>query len=336
MTKSRVWTAVDFEKDGFQFDYLHIPHSTSLSAYGGIPIPIACVRQGNGPTVLLTAGNHGDEYEGQIALLKLLHQLRDSELAGISGRIVILPSLNYPAVAAGDRVSPIDGGNLNRVFPGAANGTPTEMLAHYIVQALFPLSAIVIDLHSGGRSLAYHPLAYAQLGGDESYTTRAKELLSAFNAPVSVLTDGGSGGGATTLYAAAAASGIPALTAELGGGATLAPFGLDIATQGIRRVLNHYGVLPFDEYTEPKKTRLMKSPGHAGAVYAKDSGLFQPFVKEGQEVRKGELAGLLYSFEHPLASPQEIAVPMSGLVSCLRFPTHTSRGDCLINILVEM
>jgi predicted deacylase len=335
MTKSKVWTTMDFNKSGFQYDYVQVPNSTNISAYGGISIPIICARRGLGKTVLLTAGNHGDEYEGQIALIELVQWLSETELAGLNGRIIVLPSLNFPAVAAGERLSPIDGGNLNRLFPGTAHGSPTEMLAHFIVQVLFPISDVVIDLHSGGRSLSYYPLAYAQLGPDESYRNKVQELLCSFNAPLGVLTDGGSGGGATTLYAAAAALGIPAITTELGGGANLSSAGLKIAAEGVNRVLKHYGVVAADGPCKSSITRLMKSPGHAGAVYARNSGLFRLLVKEGDRVLKGQVAGLVYSYEHPLMKAEEIIVPITGVVACVRFPTHTLRGDCLLNVLVD-
>ena len=125
---SRLSTRIDFDADGKQLGYLQLPHSVHRSAYGWLPVPIACVRNGEGPTVLLFSGVHGDEYEGQITLSKLICDL---EPAAVSGRIILLPMANLPAGKAGLRTSPIDGLNLNRVFPGDADGTPTPALAHY-------------------------------------------------------------------------------------------------------------------------------------------------------------------------------------------------------------
>ena len=70
-----LWSDIDFARDGKQIDWLYLPHSVTRSAYGEIMIPIAVVKRGPGPTVLLMAGNHGDEYEGQIALAKLIRTL---------------------------------------------------------------------------------------------------------------------------------------------------------------------------------------------------------------------------------------------------------------------
>src|SRR6516162_3472035 len=77
----------------------------------------------------LMAGNHGDEYEGQVALGKLIRSLEPAE---VSGRIIILPSANFPAAMAGMRTSPLDEGNLNRSFPGDPYGGPTAQIADYI------------------------------------------------------------------------------------------------------------------------------------------------------------------------------------------------------------
>ena len=147
---SRIAGTVDLDKPGLQHGYLKLPHSTHESAYGWIPIPITVAAGGNGPSVLLVAGNHGDEYEGQVALMKLMRSLG---AASLRGRIIVLTAANFPAVMAGRRVSPIDGGNLNRCFPGNPNGSPTEMIAHYIEAVLLPRCQYCPDLHSGGSSL---------------------------------------------------------------------------------------------------------------------------------------------------------------------------------------
>jgi predicted deacylase len=136
MTGSTVWSTLDLDAEGKDTDYLRIPHSNDLSAYGWVPIPVVRIKNGRGPTILLCAGNHGDEYEGQVALLRLAREIEPQD---INGRLLLFPSLNYPAVAAGRRVSPLDEGNLNRSFPGRAVGSPTEMLAHFIVEELFPV-----------------------------------------------------------------------------------------------------------------------------------------------------------------------------------------------------
>ncbi|MCB2042915.1 MAG: succinylglutamate desuccinylase/aspartoacylase family protein, partial [Rhodoferax sp.] len=116
---SLIFTNVDYNAQGKQVDWLYLPHSVTRSAYGALAIPIAVIRNGDGPTVFLMSGNHGDEYEGQITLAKLIRELEPEQ---VRGRIIILPAANLPAAMAGTRVSPIDQGNLNRAFPGDPQG----------------------------------------------------------------------------------------------------------------------------------------------------------------------------------------------------------------------
>ena len=154
---SRISSEIDFERDGKQTGFLRLPHSIHRSAYGWLAIPVVCIANGPGPKVLLISGNHGDEYEGQVTLMKLAREL---ELDGISGRVIIVSAANAPAARVGRRTSPLDfagEGNLNRAFPGDANGSPTEMIAHYIVSELLPRADFVFDLHSGGTPCATSP-----------------------------------------------------------------------------------------------------------------------------------------------------------------------------------
>jgi len=330
---TRIWTDVDFDRDGKQITCLRLPFSSDRSAYGTIPIPIVCIRNGKGPTALLVAGNHGDEYEGQVALGKLARQLDARELCG---RIIILPALNYPAVDAGRRLSPLDQGNLNRMFPGDANGSPTQMIAHYVSKVLLPLADIVIDLHSGGTSLFYLPCCLIRTGKTETETAQLIELMAVFGAPIGSVSDGSGGGGATTLSATAQSLGIPALTAELGGGAAMSSKGEALARDGVLRVLKHLGILP-DAIVEPVgPTRSMRVDGRQAFTYAPVRGIFEPAVELGDEVHAGDLAGII----HPIAGPSEpitaIRFEQSGLVACQRAPALTEPGDCLFKLVVDM
>ena len=137
MKTTLITSEVDFEATGKHAGYLRVPHSVHRSAYGWIPVPVVSIQNGSGPTLVIMAGNHGDEYEGQIAVSNLA---RDLEAQDIRGRLILLPTANAPAAQAGLRTSPVDDGNLNRLFPGDALGSPSEMIAHYIETVLMPLA----------------------------------------------------------------------------------------------------------------------------------------------------------------------------------------------------
>ncbi|QOF70771.1 succinylglutamate desuccinylase/aspartoacylase family protein [Aminobacter sp. SR38] len=331
--ETRIWTTLDFNQDGKQHDWLRLPFSTDLSAYGVIPIPITCIKNGAGPTALLIAGNHGDEYEGQVALSKLARQVEPRDARG---RILILPALNYPAVVAGRRLSPLDEGNLNRLFPGEANGTPTQMIAHYVSSVLLSMADIVIDLHSGGSSLYYLPCCLIRSGKTGAETARLIELMQVFGAPIGSVSDGTGGGGATTLSAIAQAFGVVALTTELGGGGGFSSTGEAIASQGIYRVLKHIGVLPNAETKSPPPVRLMQVAGRGAYTYAPIHGIFEPAVELGDSVEAGQSGGFLFPVEGLPRQPEEIRFAQSGLVACRRAPALAAPGDCLFKLVTDV
>jgi len=180
MQDSPITATVDLDRDGVQHGFLKLPHSHDGSAWGNVMIPITVVRNGEGPTALLSGGNHGDEYEGITALLKLANRLQPEQ---ITGRVIIVPMLNHPAVLNGSRTSPLDGGNLNRAFPGNPAGTLTEKIADYLTRYLVPLCDLALDIHSGGRTLDLLPFAATHRMADREFEARCLAAATAFGAP---------------------------------------------------------------------------------------------------------------------------------------------------------
>jgi len=181
---SPVTASIDLSAPGITHGYLQLPHSSNESAWGSILIPLTVVNHGRGPTALLTGANHGDEYEGPIALHKLANSLQATE---IQGRIIIIPAMNYPAFMAGSRCSPIDQGNMNRVFPGRPDGTVTEKIADYFQRYLLSEADYVLDLHAGGKTLEFLPFAAAHILADAAQQTRCEAAMRAFAAPYQLL-----------------------------------------------------------------------------------------------------------------------------------------------------
>src|SRR5690349_14176268 len=102
--KIMVFTTLDLDRSGIQRGYLQVPYSYNLGGWANLMIPIIVVKNSEGPTALVLAGNHGDEYQGQIAIMKLARELRPTM---VSGRIVMIPSMNLPSAKTGTRLSPL-------------------------------------------------------------------------------------------------------------------------------------------------------------------------------------------------------------------------------------
>src|SRR6516164_5757690 len=237
-TGSRISTDIDFTKDGKHQSYLRMPVPTNSSADGTVPIPITVVKRGQGPTVLITGGVHGDEYEGPIVLSKLARRLTPTM---VKGRVVLVPALNLPAVLAGTRLSPMDGLNLNRVFPGEPNGSITSMIAHYVSTVLIPMADIVVDIHSGGMTLDYLPTIIMHEQNDADWNRRTRAALLAFAAPIALISR--ELDNAVYLDTIAENMGKIALSAELGGAGRLSTRTIAIAETGVLNLLRHFEIV---------------------------------------------------------------------------------------------
>lgn len=326
---TRIAPTIDFEKTGLQHGFLKLPHSTHESAYGWIPIPIVLIANGAGPTVLLLAGIHGDEYEGQIALMKFL---RSIDPALVRGRLIILPAANFPAVMAGRRTSPLDEGNLNRSFPGDASGTPTQMIAHYIESVILPMSDYILDFHSGGSSLDYVAHAHARRHIDETIRARTLASIAALGVPYGGLVKP-LHGEPRTLSAAAERRNIVYVNIELGGGGTVSRRLVTLADNGIRQALARIGVLSCDPLEEhPNETTYFSINGAENYVYCMEAGVFEPFVDLCQDIERGQPAGAIHFPDTPWRKEVVVAFECSGFVLCRRFPGWARRGDCLYQI----
>jgi predicted deacylase len=325
--RSRLFIEIDLSRDGKQTGFIRVPHSVHRSAYGWLPVPVACIRNGEGPRVLMLAGNHGDEWEGQLALGQLIREL---DPAQVRGRLIILPSANFPAAQAGLRTSPIDDGNLNRSFPGDPDGDVTRQIAYFIEHVLLPQCDYAFDFHSGGSSLMYVPGTLCRRDPDPAGMARLLALMKAFAAPVGWV---GSAlqGQDRTLTAAARRQGVISMGTELGGGGQVTPSVLKLAEEGIRRLLAH-----IEAYTGPvparPETRLLSLGGNDDYVYAREAGVFEPLAELGDEVKRGQPAGRIHFFDTPWRAPDVAHFANDGLLICKRVPGRTERGDCLFHL----
>lgn len=328
LTATSITSEVDFTVTGKQAAFLRVPHSVHRSAYGWIPVPITCINNGPGPTLLIMAGNHGDEYEGQIAVSNLARSL---DAADIRGRLILLPMVNTPAAEAGLRISPIDSGNLNRSFPGSATGTPTEMIAHYVEEVLMPLADYSVDLHSGGSSLFYPPTLLRGQGHSAEETKALLDLQAAFDLPYAWVFTGGGGrsSSARTAMGAANRKGVINVMAELGGSGVVTPEILQSTERGLRRILNSLGMLP--DY-QPDARRGTRELNAQGPVYAYSAGIFEPTKSIGDNVEVGETVGLIHRPETPKAEPEKVSSPYAGIVLCSRAMARVERGDAVFQI----
>ncbi|RWD42781.1 succinylglutamate desuccinylase/aspartoacylase family protein [Mesorhizobium sp.] len=324
---TRIWTELDFHAEGKQEGYLRLPISNDDSGGGFIPIPAISVKNGPGPRLLLQAGNHGDEFEGQIMLMKFARRVKAEDIAG---QLFILPGINAPAVEAGRRTSPVDGANLNRVFPGLADGTPTSMIAHFLTTEMLPRVTHVLDFHSGGRSMEFMPSAHIFRPDDPVKYAEGLRILRTFGMPKSLIMEGRTGHEQkfTTVCQNA---GVLHMSTELGGGGRVSLPALRAAEKGLVRVLKDLGALKADWDAEPAPTTTFyRRQNHRKNVFATARGIFEPFFDLGEWVEAGQPACAIHFSETPWRAPEVLTFKESGIVLAKRAIARVQIGDGLL------
>ncbi|MEY9200286.1 N(2)-acetyl-L-2,4-diaminobutanoate deacetylase DoeB [Sinorhizobium sp. CCBAU 05631] len=326
---SPISATVDFDADGVQHGFLRLPYSRDDSAWGSVMIPITVIKNGIGPTALFTGGNHGDEYEGPIALLDLARRL---DAAEVQGRVIIVPAMNYPAFQAATRTSPIDRGNMNRSFPGRPDGTVTEKIADYFQRALLPLADIVLDFHSGGKTLDFLPFCAAHILPDKEQEASAFDFVKAFGAPFSMKMleiD------AVGMYDTAAEEmGKIFITTELGGGGSATAKSAAIAKRGAMNVLRHAGIIKGEIDAQP--TQWLDMPSDDCFAFAEDCGLVEFLVDLGEAVESGSVIARIHPTGRTGAEPIDVRAKMAGMLVARHFPGLIKAGDCCAVLAVAI
>ena len=257
---------------------------------------IEVYRLGEGdPKVLITAGLHGGEMTGQHAAFELLNQLQD---ASLEGQVTIIPRANPAAFRRMRRTSPFDEQDMNRIFPGDEDGTPSQRIAHHIYNIALEHDYIV-DLHCCGPQGSPYTLAQY-----EEYEF-SEELAGLLDIPVAVQSGGAEG---QLFVEAAGREEIPSVIIELPGGGRSGMIDLsaaDMTVEALNRMLTLLDVLPgAADKPEPvfcEQLRRVKPPEH---------GLFIPAVAPGEKFSAGQTLATL--------NDEEISVGFSGFAIIVR------------------
>ena len=327
MRDNPIISTIDFAKNGIQHGYLKVPYSNNKSAWGAVMIPITQFKNGKGPTALLTGANHGDEYEGPVALFKLTSR---KNIDDIQGRVIIIPAMNYPAFLSGDRVSPIDHVNLNRAFPGKPDGTVTEIIADYFSRTLLPMTDYVLDIHSGGKTLDCLPFAASHVLNDKKQEQSCELAAKAFEAPflLKMLELDACG-----MYDSQVESmGKVFVTTELGGGGSASPETIEIAKRGVDNFLIHAKILAGESKSSTLPAVLLSMPDEGSFICCEHRGLVEPFVELGDVVKEGDLLATVHNIDRTATTPENYYAKIDGMVIIKHYPSIIDIGDNLMVI----
>ena len=327
--------SVDFSLPGKQFGHLYVPYSYNLAGWANLMVPISVIANGEGPTALVLAGNHGDEYPGQIAVMRLLRELMPEH---VTGRIILIPTLTMPAAKASTRLSPLDGKNFNRCFPGNPLGTPSEVLADYLTTILFPLADIVIDIHTGGRGVDFYPCAHMHLVPQGPQRDAMLAGTEAWNSDFCFLYADVAGTG--LLPVEAESQGKVVITTEMGGSENVTAAVHRLTQSGLRNVLVQTGVLKGEIATRESlglpPTRWVQALNWEDYRFAPESGVYENRVTLGKEVTAGQTLGSIHFLERPERDPIDVVAVRNGILIATRAPSIVAQGDCVACVAEEV
>jgi predicted deacylase len=277
----------------------------------------------NGPTLAVLAGEHGCEYCGVAAAVKLCREIRPEE---ISGTLVVVPVVNILMFEARSLfVTPLDGVNIYTTFPGDAEGSVTYTIAKTIFEEIVLKSNYVIHMHGGDANEALVPFTYFAVTGNKNVDERSEAMARCFpvdyvfpmterkvvesleaapkGTTYSTTVEG-------TIYREASVRGIPGTMSEIGREGKIEKDLVEKQYQGCINVMKYLGMME----GKPKMNTHAKKLKNAKLVSAKKGGLFQPFVEIGDKVRRGQVIGEIVTLNGEVA--QTLESPTDGVVIC--------------------
>lgn len=269
----------------------------------------------DGPTVFVSAGVHGDEVIGVEIVRRLL---RAPNLKSLRGTLIVIPIVNAYGFINHSRYLP-DRRDLNRCFPGSAEGSLASRLAHLFLQDIVARCDLGIDLHSAAIHRKNLPQIRISPGND-----KMAALAEVFGAPVimeSPLRDG-------SLRASARDVGTDVLLFEAGEGLRFDEMDIRAGVAGIMRVLRHVGMLPAKGIAKPKA-----SPQYCTSskwLRAPAGGLLRTYKANGDVVNKDDLMGAV---SDPFGDKEEeILAPFRGIVVGRAVLPVVNEGDAVFHL----
>jgi predicted deacylase len=289
---------------------------------GATEIPLTAIRGARpGPTLALIAGNHGYEYPPILALQRLRALI---EPAVLSGAILMVHVANMPSFL-GRTVyfSPVDGKNLNRVYPGRPDGTISERIAHIITSQVIEKADYLIDLHCGDGNESLRPYVYQTITADAAMNASIARLALAFGLDHILLDRNRPTDPARSLYCSTTAitRGKPAITIEAGFLGTTDETSVQQVVAGVLGVLRELQMLQGGP--PAVESPVFLDPNVVVASPA--TGILYPQVERGQKVTEGDILAVITDFFGERIA--EVASPLSGEVLYIVATPPISKGQ---------
>ena len=289
----------------------------------GTNIPVIVLNGAQpGPTLAVVAGAHGTEYASIIALEKLAQLANPS---GLSGALIIVPLVNVASFTQKvPHLNPTDGKNMNRYFPGKADGTQTERASWVLAKQVVEKCDYLIDFHGGDLDENLRRYSYLARTGNDKLDATSRGMVLAFGLDHIILQDFRSpvpAGGAVTLTRFATGLGKPAIAAEAGHAGTTNAEDVDVLVDGIRNVMRHFKMLPGTVAPVEHPIWLERST----TLTSQYDGIFYALVGPEAYVSKGMAIGYITDYFGNKIS--DVASPVSGVIIYIGAVPSIKKGD---------
>jgi predicted deacylase len=285
-------------------------------------IPVSIAHGANdGPVLALIAGTHGYEYP-PITALQTVRAAIDP--ATLSGTVIMVHIANMPSFLGRTiYYSPVDGENLNRMFPGDPDGSVSQRIAHLITTEVIDQADYLIDLHGGDGNEALRPYVYMPVTGEAEFDAKIQGLAVAFGLDHIVMDTGPQHATGPSLFTdqTALERGIPAITTETGQSGSNDPYWVGLAEDGVWNVLRHLDMLAADEVANTGITWLSDYK----VISSPQSGIFKAVTRDGYAVTEGAVLGVLVDFFGNEITT--IRAPFSGVVNYVISTPPVSKGE---------
>jgi predicted deacylase len=259
--------------------YIQVGSDTDGTSFK-IPVLIAAGKE-EGPTIWVQGCIHGEEYGGAASIIRFFQEL---DITDLKGTFVGIPVTNLPSFKARSRISPLDGANLNRIFPGNPKGTYSQRLAHVLLSTIKEAADYVIDLHSGGIG-AEVPF-YMIVKHDETEAAKKSMWLAQRMGSDVIWRSEGEAGTSGTGTTHIMANGIPAVTVECGGG-NVTEEHERLFKEAIGNAMKALGMITGEPPIQKEYTVIHKGD----FIFTGEGGLFIPACSVGDILNSGDLIG---------------------------------------------
>lgn len=292
-------------------------------------VPITIVNGKNpGKTLVLVAGIHGSEYSPIIALQNLMPMIDPNE---VSGAIIAIHIASMPAYLGRTiYISPVDGKNLNRSFPGKPDGSLTERIAFFLTSKVYPHADALLDIHSGDGNEQLRPswVGYYAEEDDKNVVEESKKMAEAFGLKYANAFKGNLTPKSKAIWAgsAAVAMGIPSIDVEAGGMGIINHYAIEEIETGVRRIMDHMNILSSGMApVDPPKVF-----GQRHSVNAPEDGSWFPLVDTETMVKQDDVIGYMTDWYGNRIF--EARAPVSGMLILRLEAPPVSKGELLMTV----